>query len=257
MPTITTTPAANAGRTQLRPCLTGVVPGSSNSGASASSRRESGGSEPFPDQHPDAAKLMTLIHERFAVDLPAIVPTGGENREPQERAVAIAGGRGPVAIARVLTRPRQRRAEKWNERRRHQQPAAVQMARADVPQLVADNHVPRAAVVAARLEQIRQEHHHVRSQEARGERVQRAILLHEVYLRRPPQLHPPRELFDRGIQVGELIRAHPHGTAADVGDGGDVDQRYERQNHPDVHHRLVRLDEEKPQAGGNEGVQRE
>ena len=141
------------------------------------------GGQPLAKRHPTGIERGMLRHERVAID-PAPEPAArGQDGQAEHGAVIAAGTRAAVAVAGVLTSPRQRGKEKRHQHRGGQRQVPSHVSAIQVSELVRDDHVPGRRVVSARVDQVGVQHDHVGADEARGERVQHAAALNEVHLR--------------------------------------------------------------------------
>ena len=99
---------------------------------------------------------------------------------------------------------------------------------------MADHHVARRGVVAAGVEEIREQHDHAAAEELGRQRVEAAARLEQVGLGLAREARRAGELLDAGVELGKLRRSEPHRAAAQVGDEGEVDEEEEEADQRDV-----------------------
>src|SRR5688500_10996016 len=95
-----------------------------------------------------------LPRERATVDKRCKLATGRQDGQAKQGAVLIVRSGAAVTVTRILARPRECATNKRHEGHRQQKPMKPQMTSADVPQLVADDHVACGLIALACLEQV-------------------------------------------------------------------------------------------------------
>ena len=180
-----------------------------------------------------------------------------QDGEAAQRTGRVAAERRAPAVRGALAGARVGGAEERHQPAGTGEQQMVEVAGAQMSDLVADHHVARRGVVAAGVEKIREQYDHAAAKELGRQGVEAAARLEQVGLGLAREARRAGELLDAGVELGKLRRSEPHGAAAQVGDEGEVDEEEEEADQRNVGQPDDRDREQRPEPQGDEEHQDE
>src|SRR5262249_54570827 len=135
-----------------------------------------------------------------------------------------------------------------NEQRRRDEPAPVQMAAMNMPELMGDDEIERVEIVATGFDQLGIQDDKSPPSEPGGESVEDAAGLLEVDVGNALHTDPLRDIHDSIVQLGHLLRAKPDRAAANVTNQNHVREKDKQADEESIDQTDNGHDEHDPQG---------